>query len=148
MTPVFHEKFYKARQTTDVAVAAYREALMDALTDCKSDTERDHLLRLEAIEITRQITDGIRDLIKGNRNVRDLVLNQGAVPLATWAESLDKMAELSIPMLKQRIAQMQRELEHGRVSGFPGTLLLYDKPSFTTLLKFYDTVFELAEALT
>lgn len=143
--PVFDKCFYKLGQKNVLDVEGYKQALRQTLSDCGSPTERDQLLRQEAVQITHHITDGIHDLVEHNRHVRHLVLNLGAVPLATWAEALDTLAQYSIPALKQKIAEMQRDLEHGKVEGFPGTMFLYRKPTFTTLEGFYNVVFELAK---
>ena len=127
---VFNSRFYQFG-LNHLDVEGYKTALANALALCVSDSERDLLLRQEVIEITRHITDGIRDLIKHDRRIRDLVLNQGAVPLATWAKSLDTLAQHSMPVLRQKIQEMERDLEHGRVEGFPGTMALHQKPTFT-----------------
>jgi hypothetical protein len=41
--------------------------------------------------------------------------------------------------------QLRRDLEHGKIEGFPGTMLLHGKPTFATLEGFYQVVFEQAE---
>ena len=110
-----------------------------------SSANRDRLPRQESVENTRHVTDGIRDLIKHDRRIRHLVLDLGAIPLATWAEALDTLAEHSMPALKRKIVEMQRDLEHGRIEGFPGTMVLYGKPTFATFEDFYRVVFEQAE---
>lgn len=104
-------------------------------------------MRQEAVEITRHVTDGIRDLVKHDKRIRHLVLDLGAVPLATWAEALDTLAEHSMPILKQKITEMRRDIEQGRIEGFPGTMVLYGKPTFATFEDFYRIVFEQAERL-
>ena len=143
--PIFDTRFYSLGKQNNLDVDGYRAVLQVALDQCASDVERDRLLRQEAVEITRHITDGIRDLVEHDRKIRNLVLNLGAVPLATWAESLDTLAEQSMPALKNKISDMQRELEQGKIQGFPATMFLYGKPSFVTFKEFYKVVFELAE---
>lgn len=142
---VFDTRFYTLGKQGELDVDGYRAALQVALDQCASDAERNRLLREEAVDITRHITDGIRDLVEHDPKIRHLVLNLGAVPLATWAESLDTLAEHSMPALKKKIAQMRRELEEGGIQGFPGTMFLYGKPSFVTFEGFYKAVFEIAE---
>jgi hypothetical protein len=143
--PVFEKRFYSLGDKSNLDIDGYRAALLSALSQCISFADRDKLLRQEAVEITRHVTDGIRDLIKHDRRIRRLVLDQGAVPLATWAEALDTLAEHSMPALKRKIVEMQRDLEHGRIEGFPGTMILYGKPTFATFEDFYRVVFEQAE---
>src|SRR5574340_1845615 len=145
--PIFNQLFYELKDKTCLDIASYRAALLDALSKCASSTDRDRLLRQEVVEITRHITEGIRDLVKHEKRIRHIVLDLGAVPLATWAEALDSLAEHSMPALKFKIAEMQQELEHGRIEGFPGTMALYGKPTFATFEGFYQVVFEQAETL-
>jgi len=76
-----------------------------------------------------------------------LVLEDGQVPLAMWCEALDAAAERSIPEFEARLAKMNKDLAEGHREGFTASLLLYDKPSFTTLDGFYQVVFELASRL-
>ena len=45
-------------------VEGYRGALLSALSQCASPAERDRLLCEEAVEITRDVTDDIRDLVR------------------------------------------------------------------------------------
>lgn len=143
---VFNKRFYELGDKKIVLdTEGYRQALQQSLNQTHSTDEQIRLLRQEVVEITRHITDGIRDLVEHDKHIRNLVLNQGAVPLATWAEALDTLAEHSMPALKQKIAEMQRDLEHGKVEGFPGTMFLHRKPTFTTLEGFYKVVFELAK---
>lgn len=144
LMPIFDKHFYQLGDKNYLDIDGYRTTFQSAFYQYGSSFERDRLLRQEAVEITHHITDGIRDLVEHNRHVRHLVLNLGAVPLATWAEALDTLAQYSIPALQQKIAEMQRDLEHGKVEGFPGTMFLYHKPTFTTLEPFYKVVFELA----
>ncbi len=143
--PVFNHSFYRLGKEHFLDVEGYRSALTEALSQCSTASERDLILRQEVIELTRHITEGIRDLIKNDRHIRQLVLNQGMVPLATWAESLDSMAQHSMPVLKQKVLEMKRELEQGRIEGFPGTMALYQKPTFATFEPFYNLVFDLAK---
>ena len=42
---------------------------------------------------------------------------------------------------------MKRELEQGKIEGFPATMFLARKPTFTTLEGFYDVIFDLAEEM-
>jgi len=44
--------------------------------------------------------------------------------------------------LKQKVDEMRRDLEQGKVEGFIGTMFLYGKPTFSTLENFYEIVFE------
>jgi hypothetical protein len=69
-------------------------------------------------------------------------LDLGAIPLATWSEAMDSLANGSLLALRQKIAEMRRDLEQGKVEGFTGTLFMYKKPSFATLEGFYDIIFE------
>lgn len=143
---IFDKRFYELEdKKTVLDTEGYQQALQQSLNQTHSIDEQIRLLRQEVVEITHHITDGIRDLVEHDKHIRNLVLNQGAVPLATWAESLDTLAEYSMPALKQKIAEMQRDLEHGKVEGFPGTMFLHRKPTFTTLEGFYNVVFELAK---
>ena len=142
---IFDMRFCSDSAFNTPDVPGYRTALLRALNQTTSLTERDILLRQEAVAITRQITDGIRDLIDHNKKIRNLVYNEGAVPLGTWTQALDTLADKSMPQLKRKIEEMKRDLEHGRVGGFPGTMILYGKPTFTTLEPFYSLVFALAE---
>lgn len=140
--PIFNDNCYPSNATL---VEDYHEKLLAALATCETPDERLALLHVEVIEITYHVTNGIRDLIQENRHVRHLVLSEGAVPLATWAESLDAFANLSIPCIKQRIGEMERGLEQGQVQGFVGSMFLAGKPTFTTLSDFYNIIFTLAE---
>jgi hypothetical protein len=142
--PVFNERFYKSAPNTP-DVDGYRAALKTALSECATPEERDMLLRSEATEMTKHVTDGVLDLINRDRRIHNLVLNQGAVPLASWMEKLNRMAKRSLPELQGEIAEMRRDLEQGRIQGFPGTMVLYGKPTFTTLEVFYNVVFAMAE---
>lgn len=144
--PVFDKRFYSLGDKNNLDIDSYRAALLSALGQYASPADRDKLLRQEAVEITRHVTDGIRDLIKHDRRIRHLVLDLGAIPLATWAEALDTLAEYSMPALRGKIAEMRYDLEHGRIEGFPGTMVLYGKPTFATFEDFYRIVFEQTEA--
>lgn len=135
---IFSNQYYQPRKN----VSGYREAVHQALAQCHSPEEKEALLRDEAIAMTRHVTEGIRDLIKHNPKIRDLVLNQGAIPLATWAEALDSRANRSLAAMRFKVDEMKRELEQGKVESFPGTMILYGKQTFTTLEEFYDVVFE------
>jgi hypothetical protein len=136
--PIFRTEYYKPEQN----LTGYRTALHLALADCKSPDERETILRQEAIEMTRHVTDGIRDLIKHEKRIRHLVLDLGAIPLATWSEAMDSLANGSLLALKHKVDEMRRDLEQGRVEGFTGTMFMYGKPTFATLEGFYDIVFE------
>jgi hypothetical protein len=136
--PIFSTKYYQPSKN----VTGYREAVHKALAQCASQEEKETILREEAIEITSHVTEGIRDLIKHNKKIHDLVLNQGAIPLATWAEALDSRANRSLAAMKKKVDEMKRDLEQGKVESFPGTMILYGKQTFTTLEEFYDIVFE------
>lgn len=76
--------------------------------------------------------------------MRDLVLNKGVIPLATWTDYLKELAHQSLTRLRDKIEEMQRELEQGQIGGFPGTMFLYNKPTFVTFDGFYRTIFNLA----
>jgi hypothetical protein len=141
---IFGDRFYNGRDDTACDIDGYRQALEDALKSCLSESDREQTLRDEAIEITRHIISGIRDIIKKDRNVRDLVLNKGAIPLATWTDYLDQLSHQSLYRLRDKINEMQHELEQGKIGGFPGTMFLYNKPTFVTFEAFYKTIFELA----
>ena len=136
--PIFSTKYYHSRKD----VSGYRDAVHQALAQCGSLEEKEALLRDEAIEITSHVTDGIRDLIKHNKRIRHLVLNEGLIPLATWSEALDSRANRSLGAMKYKIEEMKRDLEQGRVESFPGTMIMHGKQTFTTLEEFYDVVFE------
>lgn len=136
--PIFRSDFYKPVPNVD----GYRTALHQALTQCQSSFERDAILRQETIAITHEVTNGIRDLVKHDKHIHHLVLNLGVIPLATWSDALDALAGGSLLALKQKIDEMSRDLEQGKVEGFLGTMFLYDKPTFTSLEDFYKIVFE------
>ncbi|MGC1375364.1 MAG: hypothetical protein WA821_04020 [Anaerolineales bacterium] len=116
--------------------------MRQALAACQTPDEREIILRQEAIEMTRHVTEGIRDLVKHNKHIHHLVLDLGAVPLATWSDALDALAGSSLLALKQKVGEMRRDLEQGKVEGFTGTMFLYGKPTFATLENFYAIVFE------
>jgi len=139
--PIFDQRFYEGSNPKAHGVDEYRTALRTALA---TTNDGETALKQEVVAITRTITDGIRDLITHDRHIYDIVFVQGAVPLATWTAALDKMSEHSISSLKIKIAEMELALEHGRVGQFPGTMLLYHKPIFTTFAPFYDIVFSSA----
>jgi len=79
--PIFCTEFYKPQEN----VTGYRAALQQALAQCQSPYGRNAILRQEAIEMTRHVTEGIRDLVKNEKHIRHLVLDLGAIPLATWS---------------------------------------------------------------
>ncbi len=141
---IFSTRFYNGRDEAACDIEGYKHALELALQACPSDADKEHVLREEAIEVTRHIIDGIRDIIKRDRNVRDLVLNKGVIPLATWTDYLNQLSHQSLIRLKEKIDEMQRELEQGQIGGFPGTMFLYNKPTFVTFAAFYSTIFALA----
>ena len=89
--PVFDKRFYQLDNKGYLDVDGYEAAILTALSQCASPADCDRLLRQEILEITRHITDGIRNLIEHDRRIRHLVLDLGAVPLATWAEALDTL---------------------------------------------------------
>lgn len=136
--PIFSTKYYQPNKN----ITAYRDAVHQALTQCASQEEKETILREEAIEITSHVTEGIRDLVKHNKHIHRLVLDQGAIPLATWAEALDSRANRSLTAMKLKVEEMKRDLEQGKVESFPGTMIMHGKPTFTTLEEFYDVVFE------
>jgi hypothetical protein len=138
---IFCDRYYEGPRPTSDGAHEYRGALTNALSTA---SDRELALKLEAVAITLTITNGIRDVIRHDRHVRHQVLELGTPPLATWSASLDKISKHSLGSLKRRIAEMERELEHGRIGGFPGTMLLYGKPTFTTFAPFYDVVFGMA----
>lgn len=145
--PIFQKSFYSLGENQFSDIERYRIALIEELDGHNTNEEKASILRIEAIELTKHITDGVRDLIIHDRRIHNLVLNQGAIPLASWAESLDIMATFSIKELKYKILEMKQELENGKVEGFPATLYILGKPSFTTFDGFYNIIFDLAEDL-
>lgn len=147
--PIFTKTFYYAggHLLPEPDHLSYRAKLEQAMAACVDDAERERLLKVEAVEVTRHVTEGIREVIESDRRIRHLVLDLGVIPLATWAESLDTLADRSLPALRNEIESMARELEQGKIQGFPATMFLKQKPTFVTLAKFYDTIFELAENL-
>src|SRR5712692_3639112 len=142
----FSSQFYQRGDRIIPNVNAYKTALEAALSQGASSELRCDMLRQEVIEITRHITEGIRDLIKRDRSIKRLVLDEGEVPLATWTEMLNTMAEQSMSAIERKIIEMRRELAQGRHEGFAGTLFILGKPDFTTFEGFYDTVFKLANS--
>ena len=140
---ILSDRFYRVGKDLFSDVDNYRETLTEAFNKCRSQDERDNLLREELVELTRHITDGIRDILKQDRRLYDLVCNKGALPLATWTASLDKMAKESAPELEQKIKKMEHDLENCRVDGFTATMFLYRKPSFVTFNRFYKLIFEM-----
>lgn len=135
---LFGPRFYAGSKATEHGVEQYRALLLQTLS---TSDDRSLVLKEEIVAITKTITDGIRDLIATDRNVRHLVLDLAVVPLATWAAALDKMSAESLPALKRKIAEMEHDLEHRRIGPFPGTMLLNQKPTFTTFAPFYEVVF-------
>lgn len=142
--PIFGTSFYHGRQVTDDDVARYKHVLTSVLTSCPSPSECEQLLKDEAVEVTRHIIEAVRVIIKKDRHVRDLVLNQGAIPLATWTDHLRALSHRSLPYLQAAIGEMRRGMEQGQVGGFAGTMILYDQPTFATFEPFYTTIFTLA----
>lgn len=136
--PIFSNKYYQPVKD----VSGYKNILHQALAQCGSPEEKEALLREEAIEMTRHITEGIRDLIKHNKRIHRLVLDEGVIPLATWSEALDSRANRSLAAMKFKIEEMKRELEQGKIESFPGTMIMKGKQTFTTLEDFFDVVFE------
>ena len=145
--PIFQNSYYSFEKKPFFDAERYRIALIEELDRYSSNEEKASILRIEAIELTEHIAKGITDLIKQDRHIRNLVLNQGAIPLATWAVSLEAMATFSFEKLKFKILDMKQDLENGRVEGFPATLHIKGKPSFTTFEGFYNIIFDLAEDL-
>lgn len=141
---IFSIDYYNARDKDACNIAGYKQALESVLQQCVSETEKEESLREEAIEITNHIISGIHDVIKKDRKIHDLVWNKGAIPLATWTDYLNMLSQDSLVKLKYKIDDMQRELERGKIGGFPGTMFLYNKPTFVTLEAFYNVVFDLA----
>ncbi|MFZ2949153.1 MAG: hypothetical protein WA003_06680 [Desulfuromonadaceae bacterium] len=139
---VFNSRYYSlaAGQPTDTA--AYSDDLRSALDAITPNLRRTFLVG-EVSAITSHVTDGIRDIVRKDKRVRDLVLNKGALPLATWAEMLDFVSENSVEQLKAILSDMQYQLEHGKIQGFPGTMFIYHKPTFVTLEPFYSLLFSL-----
>jgi len=129
-------------------VAAYAQALDTAIRNCPDSPARRALLRGEIAAVTRPIIDGIQDLIKHNRTIRNLVLNQGAIPLGTWTCYLGELTKRSLPEVRAKLDEMRRELEEGKISGFPGTMFLFNKPTFVTFEGFYGAIFDCADAET
>ncbi len=142
--PIFNAQYYNGRDSDACDIEGYRKALEAALRRHPSPADKEAFLRDEAAEVTRHIIEGIRDIIQKDRKVRDLVLNKGAIPLATWTDYLNLLSHESLAKLKFKIDDMQRELEHGRIGGFPGTMFLYNKPTFITFEAFYNLIFGLA----
>lgn len=137
--PVFDSRFYDGPNPRKGGVEAYRHALLEA---AKAEQDTEALVRQEVTAITKAITDGIRALIEEDRRVGDLV-RSGVVPLATWTDALLKIASMSREAMQRKIAEMERELQHGKVQGFPATLFMAGKPSFTTFKGFYEVAFNL-----
>jgi hypothetical protein len=63
------------------------------------------------------------------------------------SEALDMLTQHSMPSLERRIAETRHDLEHGRVEGFPGSVVLHGKLTFATFGGSYRIVFEQAERL-
>jgi hypothetical protein len=143
--PIFNQHFYDGRVVTTDHIESYRLALRTQFQHLVASEDRFKLLRQEVSEVTRHITNGVRDIITKDKRIRNLVLNQGAVPLGTWTIALDTMATYSLPALQSKIAEMKQELEHGKVEGFPATMFLFNKPTFTTFEPFYTLLFDLIE---
>jgi hypothetical protein len=145
---IFNDSYYQGREVSTAQVAAYAQALDTAIRGCADSTSRETLLRGEIAAVTRSIIDGIQDVIKHNRTIRNLVLNQGAIPLGTWTCYLDELTKRSLPEVRAKLDEMRRELEEGKISGFPGTMFLFNKPTFVTFEDFYEAIFDSADAET
>lgn len=143
--PIFENSYYGLGKNQFCDTERYKKSVENELDKMSSKDEKTKVLHDELIELTRHITEGIRDLIKYDRRVRDLVLNQGVIPLATWADSLDNKAFTSLLILKNKVNDMKQELEDGKVEGLLGTMFLHNKPTFETFEKFYDIIFDLAD---
>ena len=144
--PIFSDRFYHLGKNRFLDIDGYKLALRKSLDSCASSDDRQSLLRQEVIEITMYVTNGIRDLIKTDKHIHNIVLNQGDVPLAFWTRILDGMALAPLPVWRKQIDDMRSELENGRIQGFPATMELHDKPTFATLDGFYRYIFELVDS--
>src|SRR4051794_3952747 len=129
MMSVFGPKFYSGSNPTANGVAEYRAALQSAIA---TSDDPEAMLKEEAIAITTTITEGVRYVIRKDRHVRKFVLGTGDLPLASWAAAVDHTSKMSLTGLKKKIQEMERELERGKIGGFPATMLLYGQPTFTT----------------
>ena len=141
---VFCSKYYSMAAGQPVDIAGYSEDLVAALVKI-DPVSRQKLIVGEIIAITSHITDGIRDIVLKDKRIRDLVMNKGALPLGTWAKMLDEVSETSAERFKLILADMQYQLEHGKIQGFPATMFLYHKPSFVTFEPFYSHLFNLLD---
>lgn len=110
---------------------------------CSMQAKRKFLLD-EQTEVMRHITDPIRDLIRTNRNVRQIVLFDGEVPLARWLEELDGVAKRSFTECSQRVVRMNRELAAGRHEGLTGTLFMQNRPTFVSFEGFFGIIWKAA----
>jgi len=144
---IFNTTYYSEGVTQILKDREYEKALQDDLKLRNTSAEKVIILRDEVKEITKHITNGIRDIIRQDRKIRDLVLNKGALPLATWADKLDSVSETSVLAFRNIINDMQYQLEHGKIQGFPGTMILYQKPTFITFDPFYTIVFSLLDSV-
>lgn len=143
---IFSEDYYSMTIGQPVDVERYAQDLEATLLGVDASTRRE-LLLVEIVAITRHVTDGIRDIVRQDRKIKDLVINKGALPLGTWAAMLDSLSEYSVERLKSVLSEMQSQLEHGKIQGFPATMLLYHKPNFVTLEPFYSYIFNLIEQI-
>ena len=137
--PVFDRRYYAGPRPTPDGVERYAR---DAAAAANVAPDREAFVSGEVVAITKAVTDGIVDLIKTDRRVGRLVLS-GDVPLGTWKDALLHIASLPREAMHKKVEQMERELEHGKVQGFPGTLFMSGRPTFTTFRPFYDVVFAL-----
>lgn len=143
---VFSAGFYGPGEIATDSARRYRELLEHSFASSPHD-ERLRLLSNEAIEIIRHVTNSIREFVKTNRNVKHLVLDEGAIPLATWTRELDALADSSTAGIKRKLREMEMALQDGRVQGFTASMFIQGKPTFATLKPFYDVVFELIDEL-
>ncbi len=142
--PVFSTDYYVLEHPPKLDVERYRSDLMRRLSGLTSAGEREEALRQELAEMTRHVTEAVRDVIKHNKHVHDLVLDRGVVPLATWAEALDARAGSSIQSIWYKYREMEIGMQRGKYQGFAASMFLMKKPSFESLKPFYDCVFEMA----
>jgi hypothetical protein len=143
---IFSNSYYQGREVSATQVATYAQALNTAIGGCPDPAARGALLRGEIAAVTRPIINGIQDVIKENRAIRNLVLNQGAIPLGTWTCYLGELTKRPLPEIRAKLDEMRRELEEGKISGFPGTMFLFNKPTFVTFEGFYGAIFARAES--
>ena len=138
---IFNESYYRRDGSIDPDVDRYRLDLRDELARCASAEQREQTLHGEAIEITRQILEGVRYVANHDRNVHKLVFVEGVIPLGLWVESLQRISESSANELQSRLLWMKQEYGEGRFGGFAGTMHLHVQPTFASCAGFYEAVF-------